>query len=142
MNKPLAVSIVVAAVVFGVSDPVSRLMAEEGASTQAAARPVAESLYSGESEVVPGADVLVSRVTIPPNSGLPWHWHPGEEYSYVLAGSATLSMEGGEEVSYSAGEFMMVPHRRIHMAETGDEGATVLVFRVHQHGQPERVMIE
>lgn len=34
-----------------------------------------------------GTEVVVSRVTVPANTILPRHWHPGEEFAYVLEGS-------------------------------------------------------
>jgi quercetin dioxygenase-like cupin family protein len=27
-----------------------------------------------------GKEVIVSRVSFPPHTELPWHWHPGEEF--------------------------------------------------------------
>lgn len=116
--------------------------ASESDAPNPAAAVQAELLSKTESEVAEGADVIVSRVTIRPNFTLPWHWHPGEEYTYVLSGSATVRMEGEEDVVFGPGDFIMIPFRRIHSVETGDEGATVVVFRVHQHGAPERVMVE
>lgn len=35
-------------------------------------------------------EVVVSRVTVPPNTTLPKHWHPGEEFAYILEGSLIL----------------------------------------------------
>lgn len=37
---------------------------------------------------------------------------------------------------------MKVPLKQVHTAVTGDEGATILVFRVHEQGQPERIPVE
>ena len=39
------------------------------------------------------------------------------------------------------GDAAKVPLKAIHSAGTGDEGATLLVFRVHEKGQPERVLV-
>jgi len=36
------------------------------------------------------------------------------------------------------GDVVEIPLRQVHTASAGDEGATVLVFRVHEKGQPER----
>ena len=40
------------------------------------------------------------------------------------------------------GDVVKVPLKKVHTAITGDEGATVLVFRVHEQGEPERVLVE
>ena len=49
-----------------------------------------ENLLSSKLEGVPGTEVIVSRVDVPPDTSLPKHWHPGEEFAYVLEGSVTL----------------------------------------------------
>jgi quercetin dioxygenase-like cupin family protein len=91
---------------------------------------------------VENTEVIVSRVTIPPNTSLPKHWHPGEEFAYVLEGSVTLWREGAPETVGKPGDVVMVPLKQVHTAITKEEGATILVFRVHQMGQPERVLVE
>lgn len=101
-----------------------------------------ETLLTAQLEGVENTDVIISRVTIPPNSALPKHWHPGEEFVYVLSGSTILQMEGEADVTFGPGEVSKIPLKRVHSAATGDEGATILVFRVHERGAPERVLIE
>lgn len=107
-----------------------------------APQPVLETLLATELEGATGTDVIVSRVKLPPNTALPKHWHPGEEFAYVLEGTVTLWQEGKEDSISKAGEVMKIPLKQVHSAMTGDEGATVLVFRVHEHGQPERIPAE
>jgi hypothetical protein len=34
-----------------------------------------------------------------------------------------------------------VPFKQIHSAKTQNEGAVILVFRVHESGQPERIIL-
>jgi quercetin dioxygenase-like cupin family protein len=101
-----------------------------------------ENLMTQPLEGADGIEVIVSRVTIPPNTALPKHWHPGEEFAYVVEGSATLWQEGKEDQVGHAGDTVMVPLKQVHTAITGDEGATLIVFRVHEEGQPERVLVD
>ncbi|MBK1876793.1 cupin domain-containing protein [Pelagicoccus mobilis] len=89
-----------------------------------------------------GLEVIMSHVSIPPNTSLPKHWHPGEEFAYILAGNVTLWQEGKEDIHFKAGDAAMVPLKQIHTAITGDEGVTLLIFRVHQQGKPERVLVD
>ncbi len=105
-------------------------------------KPKLENLLREALEGVPDTEIIVSRVTIPANTSLPKHWHPGEEFVYVLEGSATLWQEGKEDELYQAGEAFKIPLKQVHTAITGDEGVTALVFRVHETGKPERVMAE
>lgn len=101
-----------------------------------------ENLLKAELEGVKGTEVIVSRVTIPPNASLPRHWHPGEEFAYVLEGTVTLWQEGKDDIVLKGGDVGKVPLKQVHTAMTSDEGATILVFRVHEKGQPERVVAE
>ena len=101
-----------------------------------------ETLLKAELEGVDGTEVIVSRVVMPPNTSIPKHWHPGEEFAYVLEGSVTLWQEGKDDITGTAGDVMKVPLKQVHTAITSDEGATILVFRVHEQGQPERVPVD
>jgi len=111
----------------------------ETPTTQAGQKPVLKNLLRSELEGVDGTEVIVSHVTIPPNTSLPKHWHPGEEFAYVLEGSVTLWQEGKPDIKGVKGDALKVPLKQVHTAITGEEGVTLLVFRVHEHGQPERV---
>lgn len=101
-----------------------------------------ENLLRTNLEVADGVEVIVSRVTVPPNSQLPKHWHPGEEFGYVLEGKVSLWLEGKIVQTNTVGEAVKIPLGKVHTAVTGEEGATLLVFRVHPEGEPERVMVD
>jgi quercetin dioxygenase-like cupin family protein len=103
---------------------------------------VLESLMHATLEGVDDTEVIVSRVSIPPHTELPRHWHPGEEFAYVVAGSVTLWQDGEEDIVMNAGDVGKVPLRKVHTAITGDEGCELIVFRVHDSGEPERVLVE
>jgi len=104
--------------------------------------PKLENLLTAKLARVENTEVIVSRVTIPPNTSLPTHWHPGEEFGYVIQGSVTLIQKGKSDMTFKAGDVISVPFKQIHSAKTGNEGAVSLVFRVHESGQPERIMVD
>jgi quercetin dioxygenase-like cupin family protein len=104
--------------------------------------PKLETLLETVLEGVDGTEVIVSRGTIPPNTSLPKHWHPGEEFAYILEGSVTLWQKGKDDIVGNVGDVMKVPLKQVHTASMKDEGATVLVFRVHEQGKAERVPVE
>jgi quercetin dioxygenase-like cupin family protein len=60
----------------------------------------------------------------------------------VLEGSVTLWQEGEDDIVGKAGDVVKVPLKQVHNAITTEEGASILVFRVHEQGQPERVPVE
>lgn len=110
--------------------------------TEAPSGPNLETLLKAQLDGFEGGEVIVSRVTIPPHTSLPKHWHPGEEFAYILAGSCYLWQDGKQEILGQAGDVLKVPLKQVHTAVTKEEGATILVFRVHETGQPERVSVE
>ena len=101
-----------------------------------------ENLLSEDLEGASGIEVIVSRVYIPANTSLPKHWHPGEEFVYILKGSATLWQKGKSDILVKEGEVFKIPLEQVHTATTGNEGVSALVFRVHEKGKPERVTAE
>ena len=101
-----------------------------------------DNIMTSQLELVEGLEIVVSHVEIPANTTLPKHWHPGEEFVYVLEGSEVLWQKDKPDVHLKKGDVFKVPLRQIHTATTGEEGVTVLVFRVHEKGQPVRVNVE
>ena len=110
--------------------------------SSAAPELVLETLLSTQLDGVEDTEVIVSRVVIPPNTALPKHWHPGEEFAYVLEGSVVLRRDGKPNLTASKGELAKVSLKEIHFAMTTDQSAELLVFRVHKLGSPERVLVE
>ncbi|MDH5179018.1 MAG: cupin domain-containing protein [Gammaproteobacteria bacterium] len=87
-------------------------------------------------------EVVVSHVSVPPQTSLPMHWHPGEEFAYVLDGSCVLHQEGEEDLTFRKDDVGVVPFKKVHTIETLDEAVTMVVFRVHETGQPERILVD
>ena len=89
----------------------------------------------------PDLEVIVSDVVIPPNATVPRHYHPGEEFVYVIEGSAVHVEEGKPDLPMKAGDAYVVPPGAIHAPRAGPDGARAIVFRVHVKGQPERIPV-
>jgi len=99
-------------------------------------------LMRAELESAEGLEVVVSLVEIPPETRLPVHTHPGEEFAYVIEGSLVLWQEGKDDIRVTAGEAERVPLAQVHTTFTEKEPAKILVFRVHKQGEPERILVE
>lgn len=141
------ISVVLMASLFGLaamscSTPSTKDQSAETVKATGSQELKLEDLLTSQLEGVEGTDVVVSRVTMPPNTSLPKHWHPGEEFGYVLEGSVVLWQEGKADVIGKKGDVLKVPLKQIHTAMTTEEGATILVFRVHELGKPGRTIIE
>ena len=91
---------------------------------------------------VEGIEVLISDVVIPAGATVPRHYHPGEEFVYVIEGSALHRQDGQTDRLYSAGEAFVIPPEAIHAPKAGPDGARAIVFRVHKEGAPERILVE
>ena len=87
-----------------------------------------------------GLELIISDVVIPPNGQVPQHFHPGEEYLYVLEGSAIQVEEGKPDRELRAGDTYVIAPRAKHSPRAGPQGARAVVCRVHVAGAPERVL--
>jgi len=90
----------------------------------------------------PELEVIVSDVVIPPGATVPRHFHPGEEFVYVIEGSAVHVEEGKPDRTLGAGDSLVIPPRAVHAPRAGESGARAIVFRVHLKGEPERIPVE
>ncbi len=113
-----------------------------GSAPLGASGMVVDTLLKTELEGVDDTEVVVTYAEFPPHTTLPKHWHPGEEFAYVLEGSATLWQEGKPDTLTKKGDVVKVPPKQVHTAITGDEGVKLVIFRVQEKGQPERVLVE
>lgn len=131
--------------VFGLS-LVSGAAAHEGHDHDSESAPTLklETLMKAtlDPEFTKGREIVVSMVEIPPHTTMPWHWHPGEEFIYVLEGECDMLIDGEDAVPAKTGDTFHVKFKQVHTARTGDHAARALVFRVHTEGEPERVPVE
>lgn len=95
-----------------------------------------------DAEFVPGREVVVSYVEIPPHTTMDRHWHPGEEFHYYLEGEVEIAIDGEPSIHGTPGTVGHVPLRKMHTAITRDSGARLVVFRVHTAGEPVRYLEE
>lgn len=86
-------------------------------------------------------EVIISDVVIPAGATVPRHYHPGEEFVYVIEGSAIHVEAGKPDQILSAGDAYVIPPEAEHAPRGGPNGARAIVFRVHKGGLPERVNI-
>ena len=102
----------------------------------------AENLLRESIAGVEGKEIIVSRVSFPPHAELPWHWHPGEEFFYVIEGSVTLKRRGEPDLPATQGDAQKIAPQIIHTGSAGEQGAELVIFRVHAEGEPERYLVD
>ena len=103
---------------------------------------ILKTLKTTRLEMVDGVEVVMSRVQVPPDTTLPKHYHPGEEFIYVLGGSGTMWLADRGDMPLAAGDAFTVPFKAVHTFTSGPDGARILVCRVHEAGQPMRITVE
>lgn len=91
-------------------------------------------------EFTPSREVWIDLVEIPPNTALPRHTHPGEEFHYYMEGEVEIHIDGADTIMGKPGTVGHVPYGRLHTAVTKDKGSKSLVFRVHREGEPVRTL--
>ena len=92
--------------------------------------------------IADGLEVIISDVVIPPNGKVPRHYHPGEEFIYVIEGSAVHIEEDQPDRILKAGDTYVIPPEAEHSPRGGSEGARAIVFRVHVEGEEERILVD
>ena len=83
-------------------------------------------------------------VTIPAGLVGAKHFHPGDEFLYVLEGELTLETEGKAPVTLKPGETLHIPGKAIHQARnpSATTPAKVLTFGVFEKGLPDTTVVK
>lgn len=118
------------------AQPAARPAATDGAPVGAVTK------FRAPFEQAEGLEIIVQDVRFAAGQTLPRHYHPGEEYIYLIEGEVVHIEEGAEDRLVRAGEALRIPVGKIHAARTLEHPARAVIFRVHREGQPERVVIE
>jgi len=84
----------------------------------------------------------LSYLEIPKNTTLPSHYHPGEEFVYIIQGSEELTFNDESKIIIKAGETAKVPLKHVHSFSSLNEDVKGVVFRVHEKGKPDRILVE
>ncbi|MWV28736.1 cupin domain-containing protein [Aurantiacibacter rhizosphaerae] len=96
-------------------------------------------VFNAAPGAAPDHRLLVTDLNLPPDAVGAAHFHPWEEYLYVIEGSALLDMEGSPPRTLTAGESFVIPARQVHTPRAGGDGVRAIVIRLHDEGDPERL---
>ena len=78
-------------------------------------------------------------VKFPGNVKHPLHTHGYDIKTVVISGTFTYAPEGGEEKSYGAGSYLLIPRNVKHLSGSGPDGVT---FFIEQPGKFDMKMVE
>jgi quercetin dioxygenase-like cupin family protein len=111
-------------------------------------------IYAGKREILLQADsswngklytqypagrplLTMLKVTMNPNTALPWHTHPVPNAGYILSGDLTLhDRASGVTHTYHAGESFAESVNAEHRGEAGENGAVLLLTYAGTPGTP------
>jgi quercetin dioxygenase-like cupin family protein len=89
---------------------------------------------------LPGREVVVLTLDIPPGGGSPPHRHPGHHiFGFVLEGTYRIKLDQGAETIVNKGETFYEAPGQLHAVSANasrSEPAKVLVFIVAESGKP------
>ncbi|WP_162225119.1 cupin domain-containing protein [Erythrobacter sp. SG61-1L] len=89
-------------------------------------------------EAAPGHSLIVGDLVMAAGGTIPRHRHLGEEFLYVIGGSATVSREGEADVTLSAGQAIRIAPGTVHWGKAGPEGVRAVSSWVAVDGHPLR----
>ena len=93
-------------------------------------------IFRQATAAAPGHELIVADLNLPADAVGEPHYHPWEEYLYVISGSAILDTEGGDERTLQPGESFVIPREAVHTPRAGPTGVRAIVIRVHKEGDP------
>jgi quercetin dioxygenase-like cupin family protein len=86
---------------------------------------------------VPGREIVQVLTEIPAGVESGWHFHPGEEVGYILAGTVQMEIKGSDTLVLHAGDGFLIPPRTEHNAlDLGPETGMMLSTYIVEVGQP------
>lgn len=132
-------SIATAAAVLGLTACVSVEAHHHDDSAAVKPPPGSNLMLRGPITISDDLEVIISDVVIPAGASVPRHYHPGEEFVYVIEGSAVHIEAGKPDQILKAGDAYVIPPEAEHAPRGGPDGARAIVFRVHKAGLPERI---
>ncbi|NQY96304.1 MAG: cupin domain-containing protein [Henriciella sp.] len=132
-------SIATTVAVLGLTACVSVKAHHHGDSAAVKPPPGSNLMLRGPITISDDLEVIISDVVIPAGASVPRHYHPGEEFVYVIEGSAVHIEAGKPNQILEAGDAYVISPEAEHAPRGGPEGARAIVFRVHKAGLPERI---
>ena len=85
----------------------------------------------------PGHEGIIVRAELAVGGAAPRHTHPGEEFVYVLEGTATFDMAGRQPLVIKPGDAFVIPPHTPHVAtNTGKVPVKLLSTYIIPKGQP------
>ncbi len=85
-----------------------------------------------------GKEGVLFRTELAPGGAGPKHFHPGNEFVYVVKGSGILEAQGKPPLPVKAGDTFYQPPKQVHVFKNASatDPAEVVVFLIVDKGKP------
>jgi quercetin dioxygenase-like cupin family protein len=117
-----------------------------GASIVRAQPPAAPTRHTGVEELMqrdligmPGKEIVVSAIEVPPGASSPPHRHDAQVFVYVLQGKMIMQVKGGPRMTLGPGQMFYENPTDIHTVSanaSNSEPAKFLAFLIKDKGKP------
>lgn len=111
-----------------------------GISTYQPATGVTE-IVRGPIAAAPGHQLVTGDIVMAADAPIPPHYHHGEEFLYVIGGSAILSRPGMPDLTLAPGEGLRIPPGTVHSGRAGPDGLRAVATWLVPDGKPLRVPV-
>lgn len=115
---------------------------EEGGLVVYQSEPGPTEVFREATAAAPGHELIVTDLLLGPEAVGAAHYHPWEEYLYIMGGAVVLDIAGEGTRTVNAGEAFIIPRESVHTPVAGPDGVRAIVIRVHDEGDPVRVTVE
>jgi quercetin dioxygenase-like cupin family protein len=88
-----------------------------------------------------GHSLIMGDLNMGPGAAIPRHYHHGEEFIYVIGGSATVSQAGQPDMVLRPGEGVRISPGVVHWGSAGPEGMRAISTWVKDDTKPLREMV-
>ena len=95
-------------------------------------------VLEGPIAAVPGHSLIVGDLNMPAGAEIPRHYHHGEEFLYVIGGSAVVSRPGVPDETLGPGEGLRIAPGTVHWGRAGPDGVRAVSSWVSVDGKPLR----
>jgi quercetin dioxygenase-like cupin family protein len=109
-----------------------------------APRSLPNQLMSRDVVGMPGKEVVVSVIEVPPGASSPPHRHDAQVFVYVLEGKMIMQVKGGPRMTLGPGEMFYENPTDIHAVSANaskSEPAKFLAFLIKDKGKPGTVPV-
>ncbi len=102
-------------------------IADDGLADKAQAQPQRAVLEHHDQSEVPGKEIIVGSLVLPPGAAVGYHVHPGDEAGYIIKGSVIWKVRGQPDKTLKAGDSFFNPRGSVHSVVAADSGDSMVV---------------